>query len=67
MDYVGRFENLNESYNEAREALGLKAMTLKRLLHSESSDYRNDYTDELRDLIAEKYAEEIAMFSYSFE
>lgn len=67
MDYIGRFETLNESYDEVRRSLKLEPVVLKKLLHSEASDYRRDYTDELRELVAKKYAEEIAEFSYSFD
>ncbi len=67
VDYVGRFENLNDSYNEARAQIGLEPIVLNKLLHSDKKHYRHAYTNALREQVAEKYAEEIERFSYSFD
>ena len=66
VDFVGRFETLNESYAEARRMLGLSPVELPQLIHTDPVDYRADYTDELRQTVANKYAEEIERFGYEF-
>ena len=65
-DFVGRFETLSESYAEARRRLGLDPVELPQLIHTDPVDYRIDYTDELRQAVAGKYAEEIERFGYEF-
>ena len=65
-DYVGRFESLDASYGEVRKQLGLDPVELPQLIHTEPVDYRSDYTDELRETVAKKYAEEIERFEYEF-
>ena len=67
MDYVGKFETLQESFDEIGKALGFDDTQLPVLLHSGKTDYRGAYEAKLVDKIADRYAREIEYFEYSFE
>lgn len=63
VDFVGRYERLEEDF--AR--LGLAgAPALPRLNSTRRRDYRLYYTDELREIVAERFARDCAHFGYSF-
>ncbi|PZX09855.1 sulfotransferase family 2 domain-containing protein [Celeribacter halophilus] len=68
MDYVGRFEELSKAYADVSPYLqGPVPTSLPHEIrggHSES--WRDAFTKETRDLIAQVYAEEIELFGYSF-
>lgn len=64
VDFVGRFERLEEDF--ARLGLPASGM-LPRLNTSRHDDYRRYYTDELREIVAERFARDCAHFGYSFE
>ena len=67
VNYIGKFEDLADSYLFVQRQIGLKEGKLPELLHSDSIDYRPAYSNTHRNLIAAKYAEEIEMFGYTFE
>jgi hypothetical protein len=67
MEYIGQFERLPEAFESIREKLGIDEMKLPNLLKSQHVDYREHYSKTLRTRVAEKYAEEIEMFNYTFE
>ena len=66
MDYVGRFENLNQAYAELSDRFGIEN-TLPKINSGPSKDYRTLYTDRMRDIVAEIYASDIRAFDYTFD
>jgi len=66
LDYVGRFERLDETYAHVCRELDIQEVELPNLLKSQPVDYREYYSDALRQRVAEKYADEIEMFDYVF-
>jgi hypothetical protein len=71
VDFVGRYENLENDFKVVANELGLETgVTLPRLNSKNSRrkgrHYTEFYTKETRDLIAEIYAEDIKMFGYKF-
>jgi len=67
VDFVGRFENLNEDLASVLKTVGAKTdLALPKTNVSESGDYQSYYTPELRDLVAEWYAPEIKLLGYTF-
>ena len=66
MDYVGRFETLQQDFDNIAEKLAIDAR-LPHLNQSRSANYQPFYSDQSRARIAEVYAEDIAAFDYRFE
>ncbi len=66
VDYVGKFENLQEDFNLICEKLNLQSIELpvtNTSIHRFYKEYYNDYT---RDLIAKAFKEDIETFEYEF-
>lgn len=69
-DFYIRYEHLEEDIKKVCETLKLTydITNLQKFRSSQrkKKDYRSMYTDELRDIVAQKCATEIAMFGYTF-
>lgn len=68
VDFIGRYENLQSDFEFIKEALALPNDC--RLPHENASDhqnYRECYTDETRQMVAEIFAEDIELFGYTFD
>ena len=70
-DHVIRYENLAEDYVNTLRALKIDPEQwplphLRAKERFEGKDYRNYYSDEVRDLIGEWYKNEIRHFGYQF-
>jgi len=66
LDYIGKFEQLDESFSYISNKLALKQATLPHRLPSNEADFYDDFTPKVVDYIAKYYAEEIEMFAYTF-
>lgn len=69
LDFVGRYENLNEDFAAVLDRIGLSGkLELKQTNVSKDkrTDYRTYYNDASRQLVADWYAREIAAFGYEF-
>ena len=66
LDYIGRFENLEEDFGEICNHLQVNA-TLPHINRSQHGDYRSLYTNISRKRVEEHWAEEIRRLSYNFE
>ena len=67
-EHVFRFENLAKEFNALAARLGLPPET--KLPHrnpSKKTPYQAYYTDELRELVAERYRRDIELFGYEFD
>ena len=62
-----RFENLRSDMNYVFKTLGIEDTTLPWLIPGDKSDYRRYYDTELRDIVTERYAQEISFFGYGFD
>lgn len=67
LDYIGRFEVLEDAFADIARAIGIKDRVLPHALRSGNSDYRSAYSEKSRKIVAERYAEEISMFGYKFD
>ena len=68
-DFVGRFENLQADFSAVVERIGAEGkLRLGHLMrrNTESRPYTDFYDDRLRDLVYERYREDIEKFNYSF-
>jgi len=66
VDFIGRFENQQEDFNQICDKLGILH---KELTHENKSDHKpywEYYDDEIREIVAEKYKKDIKVFGYKF-
>ena len=69
-DYVIRFENLHQDYDEVCRRLGLPTQSLPRtnnLPRPKNTDYRDYYTDFSREYVADLCRPMTAAFGYRFD
>lgn len=67
MDYIGRFENLNEDFKEICNQMNTPNINLPHQIKGSDEDYREYFDKTSIKIVAELYNEEIKMFDYSFE
>ncbi len=65
VDFVGRFENINEDFCTICSKVGIAAR-LPHINKSQRTGYRDYYDAETRELTARLYAEDIERFGYTF-
>jgi hypothetical protein len=65
-DYVGRVEEMQQSYDHICEHLGIPSTQLDRVNSSSRDDYRGYYDDELIEGVAKLYARDLELFGYEF-
>jgi hypothetical protein len=66
LDYVGRYEDLQKSYDTICERIGISKSELSTNNSSEHSSYTKYYDDELRHQVADFYKEDLRLFSYNY-
>ncbi len=66
LDYICRFENLNDDFSNVSKRIGLEPMILPHKIKGSGEDYREQYDEESIQLIADYYQEEIELFKYQF-
>lgn len=67
VDRIGRFETLEDSLAEIGAELGLPPLELARMNASTHEGYAKHYDAELRQHVAELYAEDLRAFGYAFD
>jgi hypothetical protein len=68
VDYVGRYETLAQDFRTVCEYVGLPTLVLPRVQAASSRVRHADfYTTQTRDIVAERFAEDVELFGYSFE
>ena len=67
LDYIGRFEEIDETFNMLRKTLNMNDIIFPHEKRSENLDYRDAYDDESIDLVANIYKDDIDAFNYTFE
>ena len=67
LDFVGRYEELQQSFDTISERIGLPATDLLRKNASEHATFAKYYDDELIETIGNYYREDLRMFDYEFE
>ena len=66
LDFIGRFENLNEDFHHVCDVLGIENCELPHLIAGNTASYIESYNQELSQIVADLYAEEIKLFGYTF-
>jgi len=67
VDFVGRFENLDEDYALVRERVGGDPITITNPTAGRRADYRTYYTDETRERVARAYRADLDLLGYDFD
>jgi len=65
VDFVGRYERLADDFAIVRKRLGL-AHDLPRANASAHVNYRDCYTEETREIVAQRFARDVRYFGYQF-
>lgn len=65
VDFVGRFERLEEDFAEVCRRIGVDA-SLPHLKKSRHRDYRELYSGETRDVVAKVFAGDLERYGYEF-
>ena len=66
MDFTGRYESLQSSYDQICEQVGIPATKLPIKNASKHAGYVNYYDEELGGMVAELYASDMRTFDYKF-
>ncbi|MEX1081498.1 MAG: sulfotransferase family 2 domain-containing protein [Halofilum sp. (in: g-proteobacteria)] len=68
VDFIGRYENLEEDFGHICERIGIPLLPLPHERRADNrEDYRRYYTDVTTELVARHYAADINRLGYSFE
>jgi len=65
-DYLGRVEQMQQSYDEIAQRIGIPTQQLDKVNSSKREDYRDYYDQRLIDGVAKLYARDIELFGYEF-
>ena len=64
---IGRVEDMQTSYDAICKQIGVTSRPLDRVNSTRRGDYRRYYDQALIDGVAARYAQDLALFGYSFE
>jgi chondroitin 4-sulfotransferase 11 len=67
VDFIGKYENLHHDVSTVLEALRLESRPLPHVNKSLHRHYSEYYTEETKNLVAERYSRDIQFFGYRFE
>jgi hypothetical protein len=69
VDFIGRYERLEQDFAEACARIGISPPTLphRRQANDRRADYRRYYTDETAELVARQFAPDIERLGYGFD
>lgn len=65
VDFIGRFENLEQDFKKIAEKIRVDK-TLEKRMKLNRRKYEDYYNDETKEIIAEKYSDDIDYFGYKF-
>lgn len=66
LDYVGRYEDLQRSYDTICERIGVASTALGQKNASKHQSFDSYYDAELRQQVADFYADDLRIFDYEF-
>lgn len=66
LDFIGRFENLQNDFDLVAEKIGLKNTKLPHIAISHINNYAEIYTDKTKAQVVQRYGYDIAKYGYTF-
>lgn len=66
IDFVGRFENLQDDFDEVCRHIGTGKRELQHKMATDHKPYTHYYTDELIEAVAQQYARDVELFGYEY-
>jgi len=66
VDFIGRFENLEEDFNKIIKKLNMPELKLPILNSSKHEDYKKYYNEETKKIIEKRFKKDIDFFKYKF-
>ena len=66
MDFIGRFEKLQEDFNLVCSNIGIEDPLLPKLLVRNYAHYTENYNEKTKDIIYKLYKEEIDYFNFEY-
>ena len=68
VDFIGRYENLQNDFGAICQRIGIAAPALPHLRQAgDRRDYRTYYSDELVELVGNHYRKDLALLNYTFD
>jgi len=69
VDFIGRYEELQQDFETACRRIGIPTPTLphRRQAKDRNKDYRRYYTDDTATLVADHFRRDIEILQYSFD
>ena len=67
IDFIGKFEHLQDDFNEICRLIGIKEKILPHHKKGGATDYRDLYDKESIEIVRRKYSREIKLFGYDFD
>ena len=64
VDFVCRFENLQNDFDKVCEKLNLPTAELKKINTTDSADFQDSFDDELKESVREFYRKDFEIFDY---